>query len=543
MENGLFSIPPSPNAGGNSVSLVILTKAGHYYEANVLPVPGQTIDVHVPTHLHPHSTAPQKVGPEEFAGIVVDESGRPLEGVEVDAWDWYKRAGNEMTTGADGMFRLTNLDHEPGEGIEVRVRKPGYSPETFLHEPLGMKGWVLALADKTSFEGTVRGPDGKPAAAASIKANQGPRYSEGVMLTEILTDTKTDHVGHYRLYVQPDEYEFFVKCPGVGSARLSKSAIEFGQSAKLDIRLQPSATFQAKVIDAETNEPVSNVRLFKWRDKEIEGRSDKNGIVIIRDMIPGRMQFDVEADGYRRWWSDQCISPWCKKTIDKPDLKWQRNFDNLDFDVEPGMPEVTIVVEKAARIRGRVLDPNGQPVAGATVAPALTGSGNSLTGDTRFSVETKADGTFEMLLPASHDAKYNLVAHDGKYGQWRKWANGVLPPISTTPGQEIDGVELQLTQHATVRGKVVDAHGNPVAGREVRASAVDKLENRYYDPTTKTKEDGTFELAFVRPAEQYIQVAPFWLNAEAAPGASTKQVTLEVGQELNGVQLTAAARE
>ena len=45
-----------------------------------------------------------------------------------------------------------------------------------------------------------------------------------------------------------------------------------------------------------------------------------------------------------------------------------------------------------------------------------------------------------MMLPASGDRDYNLVAHDGKYGQWRTWANGVLPPFRTTPGQVIDDV-------------------------------------------------------------------------------------------------------
>jgi len=201
------------------------------------------------------------------------------------------------------------------------------------------------------------------------------------------------------------------------------------------------------------------------------------------------------------------------------------------------MRPVTIVVEKGVRVRGRVVDPDGQPVAGATVAPALTGTGNSLTGDTRFSVETKADGRFEVLLPASGPARYNLVAHDGKYQQWRKWANGVLPPFRTTPGQEVNDVTLTLSRPATVRGKVVDAQGKPVAHREVRAHAADELENRYYDPTTQTREDGTFELRFIRPGDQLIQAAPFYLDAEQAPPDSTRRLHLKAGATVEGVEL------
>src|SRR6185312_477012 len=103
-----------------------------------------------------------------------------------------------------------------------------------------------------------------------------------------------------------------------------------------------------------------------------------------------------------------------------------RNFDGIDFDLKPGMEPVTITLERGVTVTGRVLDPEGKPVAGATVAPALTGTGNSLTGDTRFSAATDKDGHFSVLLPASGAREYNLVAHDGKDQQWRTWANGVL---------------------------------------------------------------------------------------------------------------------
>ncbi len=203
------------------------------------------------------------------------------------------------------------------------------------------------------------------------------------------------------------------------------------------------------------------------------------------------------------------------------------------------MEPVTIVAEKGVTVRGRVLDPEGNPVAGATVAPALTGSGNSLTGDTRFSVETKDDGTYEVLLPASGDREYNLVAHDGGYLEWRHWANGVIEPFRTTPGEVLESVDIALTRPATVKGRVVDADGNPVADRDVRASAADTLENRYYDPTTHTDADGRFELKFIRPGEQHIQVYPFWLSATDAPGGTSQTVTLEPGEVVEDIELTA----
>jgi hypothetical protein len=298
---------------------------------------------------------------------------------------------------------------------------------------------------------------------------------------------------------------------------------------------------RAKTVDSQTGKPVPGVRLFTWDHKDLDGRSNADGQLVINDMIPGPMEFRVEAEGYTRWWSPEAIHEWERAEPEtRRGSKWQRNFDLLNFEVERDSQPVTIRLEKGVRITGRVLDPEGKPLGGATVAPALTGSGNSLTGDTRFSVESKADGSFAMLLPASGKAEYNLVAHDGKYQQWRNWANGVLPPIKTTPGQEIKDVTIRLTRPATVRGRLVDANNQPVANRLVRAIAADKRENSYYDPTTKTKADGTFELRFIRAGEQYIQAGPMWYLADEAPKGTTKTVQLKEGQKLDSVELIVA---
>jgi hypothetical protein len=134
-----------------------------------------------------------------------------------------------------------------------------------------------------------------------------------------------------------------------------------------------------------------------------------------------------------------------------------------------------------------------------------------------------------MMLPASGGRQCNLVAHDGKYSEWRKWANGILPPFATKPGEEIRGVELKLTRPATVRGRVLDQSGQPVANQWVRAAAADLQENRYYDPTVETAADGTYELKFIRPTEQHIQVYPFWLNPNQAPAGTSQTMTLKPG--------------
>jgi hypothetical protein len=315
----------------------------------------------------------------------------------------------------------------------------------------------------------------------------------------------------------------------------SKDVIDADQAVKRDIRLEPGVTFVVLTVDHETGRPVEGVRLTHWMKPGIEGTSGADGRLVIRDVPPGTYpRFEVKADGYTRWWSDACLSEWTRRGTGRGE-RFQRNFDPLDFEVKAGMSPVTVELERGVTVTGRVLDPDGKPVAGATVAPALTGTGNSLTGDTRFSVQTDAEGRFTVLLPASGEREYNLMAHDGKVRQWCTWANGVLAPIRTKPGENLSDVELRLTRAATVRGRVTDANGRPVAGRDVRASAGDRRENRYYDPTVKTADDGSYELKFIRPGEQFIQIAPFWLDAREAPEGNTRVLTLARGELKEGV--------
>ncbi len=308
----------------------------------------------------------------------------------------------------------------------------------------------------------------------------------------------------------------------MGTARLNDTSLGSDEARQLDIALQPAVTFRARTVDSLTGKPIAGVRLSAWQHKGIEGRSDKDGMVGVVDLMPGPFSFDVEAPGYARWWSEQSPTALRRRLIepDRSGHAWQRNFDDFSFDLRPGMEIATIGLEPEVKITGVVRDPDGRPVVGATVVRTLTATGNSLTGDTRFSVETDAKGHFEMALSASGEREYNLVAHDGKYEQWRTRANGVERPFRTKPGERVE-VALSLTGPARVRGRVVDS--------------ADKLESRYYDPTVKTAADGTFDLKFVCAGEHFIQVAPFWLGAQDALAGTTQTVKLGPGETKEGV--------
>jgi hypothetical protein len=496
----------------------------------------------------PSAGGPTDVGADEIAGAVVDADGKPVADALVDVWHWY--SGNETRTDDKGKFRLSGINSKGR--AEVRITKEGYSPAYFPQQPVGAKGWRITLTNTTYLEGVVTGADGKPASGAEIRAAFGPIQGDGVMISEVLTLGHTKPDGTYRLYLKPDTYDIQVAAPGQGVKRLSRVVVTQDEATSLSITLERGVRFEARVVDSQSGKPVEDFILWQWRPPHLVGRSDADGRIVFEDLVPGRIELScgggepLERQGMKfyqhgpfgRWWSEQAVNEWERKYVDDRDTGWQRNFDSLSFDLTVDMDAVEIVVEQGVTVRGRVTDPEGNPVAEATVAPAKTGSGNSITGDTRYSVKTEEDGTYTVVLPASNAAQYNLVVHDGDYQEWRHWANGVREPMRTTPGQVIENYDLQLTKPGVVRGRVT-LDGKPVANREVRTHAFDKWENRYYDPTTRTDKNGNFELRYVRPGKHYLQVEPFWLSAESAPSGS-KIIEVQSGQVLDSQDLFAA---
>jgi hypothetical protein len=431
-------------------------------------------------------------------------------------------------------------DLDTRDQYQVLFSKDQYCPVMFLRQPAGTKGLVIVLDQSTYFEGVVRSPEGKPVAGARIRTDRGPKMLKaGYMINKVWSETKADSEGRYRFHVQPDDYAFHVTSPGLGVCRLEKIAIGHGEVRKLDIDLQKGVNFRAIVQDSVSGKPVKGLRLYSWDNKVIDARSDEHGEISIPEMIPGEFSFNVESSTHTRWWSEQATF----QETANPESGWIRKFDNLSFNLKVGMAPVIIKAEPGVKIIGRVLDPDGKPVEGATATATFTKTGNSLTGDTRFSFETRKDGNFEMLLPASGNTEYNLMVHDGKYDEWRNWANGVLPPINTQPGQVIKDVVLKLNRPAVVRGTLLNTKGEPVSNLQVRIERPDLLENRYYVPFTQTKADGTFELNYLRAGEQSVIVNPIAFKNYTGPDSSVKKVTLKEGEKIENIILVVDEKE
>ncbi|MEZ6068938.1 MAG: M56 family metallopeptidase [Pirellulales bacterium] len=465
----------------------------------------------------------------EVAGTVLDELGRPLGGVIVDFCPW--SPGHDCCSDASGRFRF---ESPAGDVLAARFSKQGFCPQTFDAVDLLDQDWTVQLSRDTVIEGRVLDAGGRALAGVLVRGNQGPKRLANMNVRDLWTETETAADGSYRLYVEPDEYDLQVRVLGHGVADAANVNIVAGETRQLDLRLSSGGRLRLELLDAANQTPVAGVTLSTWQRPDIAGTSSVDGVIEIDDLIPGRYRLDLTHDGYARWWVVGGADA-SNRQVDA--TGWQRTFGPRYLDVTDGANLVKVNLEPAAQISGRVVDPAGNVAVGATVSAVLTGRGRSISGDTRFTVTSAADGTYELVLPASGDCDYHLLAHDGAYGEWRHWANGVSAPLRTHPGERIDGCELRLLPPATVRGRVVDMSGRPVAGQHVFAHAADGSGNPYFTPAADTAADGSFEIRFVRPGA--IQVSPQrnLLDIDEVDDGQIENIDVAAGETIAGLKL------
>lgn len=177
---------------------------------------------------------------------------------------------------------------------------------------------------------------------------------------------------------------------------------------------------------------------------------------------------------------------------------------------------------EARTARVRVLDAQGAPRPNAEIS-VLTQNGNSFESESACSLATDRTGTANVLLPAVR----TLLLTVGEAGH----AFAIHEPT------EEPAIELRLKPLDELRGVVVDADGNPVAGASVRVHrtssrgmvrgpediALDFVANHAHNKLTSatSAEDGTFVMRFLQRPNRTMQARA------SANGKTSESFTVE----------------
>ena len=158
----------------------------------------------------------------------------------------------------------------------------------------------------------------------------------------------------------------------------------------------------------------------------------------------------------------------------------------------PAATPVRIQLVEARSLAGRVVDPDGQPVAGARVALVETDSGLLLGGGfsrgARLSslADTDADGRFvlDRVPPGTVGIEVRAIG----------FRNRSVPGVRIPKDGEAEPVEISLRPGPYLEGRVLDSRGRPVKDAMVRAEGKLQASGTFSFGGTQTDAEGHYQI-------------------------------------------------
>jgi hypothetical protein len=314
-----------------------------------------------------------------LAGVVLEQAGAPARGARVSArthgagWalQGYDRSA---TCGSNGVFLLDAM--QPGT-ITLEIRHEGF--ETLERELFDLEAGLertdleFVLSSGLSISGTVRWPDGSPAKASLELTPSGP----GGQLDETEGTSAADGtfsitgLGETSYRVSARALPPAKETPGAAGADREQRAhhtatIEDVPAGTRDLVLTLDAglSLTGRVED-DLGRPLDAFRVVVRRAQEDPWQIASADLV--RSFRSTGGAFELEGLSAGEW----KVSADAKGHAEAPPLTVTL----------PGRRPLVLVAPREAVVRGRVLDPQGVPVAGARVEAQRSGTGGGPFGD------------------------------------------------------------------------------------------------------------------------------------------------------------------
>lgn len=374
-------------------------------------------------------------------GIVVDESGRPVEGAAImmtpggseslileDPFFFHRRP---IETGADGRFRIEDLPRGRQVGLEVMhqdlVAAELSGVEVPTAEPLRIE-----LGRSRRIEGRVTDRLGEPVAGARVIVSSGPGTVVGAgsfrgMRARGAGVTEPD--GRFVLGgLKPGVVDLQVSATGYRTRTSQGVRIpEDGQAPPVEIVLEPGTWLEGSVLDSG-GRALSNasVQVQRVEPSSYEtATTDEEGHYEIGDLEPG--EYLIRAAPLRGGATAR-----------------------TEVEIRPGRNRLDLRIPAGTEVSGRVVDFEGSPLQGVTAyLERQPGAGSSfleLMPD-RFQAVSSADGTF--MITGVPDGDYRLT------GRRSGLASSSLPGGVRVAGGPVAGLELRLGPAAAIRGQIL----------------------------------------------------------------------------------------
>lgn len=355
-----------------------------------------------------------------LSGRVVDGRGAPIAGasVHVEVADNREVEGtaHTATTDGEGRFALQGLS----DGPQVIVASAADHPE--LSQPLSLpsREVTLTMRDGTVIEGEVQGPQG-PLSSARVEVAPAADVRGGAVAS-----AQTDDRGHFRVGgLTAGAATVVALAEGLAPSDPVSLEVQDGQTARVQITLQPGLEIRGKVVD-DQGAPIGEAMIEGYADtttraplpgRNASATSGADGSFVLRGLHAGT----YFVYGYRDGLSQSAPLP-----------------------IAAGSRALTLTLSRGARIAGRVVSRSGAPVR-------------------RFTVEGQdfrtPDGAFLLKDVASESAE---IFVEGPFPTRRV-------PVKLRAGETTSVGDIVVDDGEELRGLVRSPEGRPAPGVQVTA--------------------------------------------------------------------------
>ena len=413
------------------------------------------------------------------AGIVTDESGKPIAGARVKTFHF---TNHPVTTAEDGEFEIDGLDPAFGQ-YSLHVTHPNY-PAVQVSFPSPAAGQTalmdVVLKPGVTVHGKITDSEENPVADVEIGTTTSLIMWNSVKCktdTEGMYTLENVPVGELVLWTMSDKHAPYVE----------RFSLDGSEAQKLiNIQLDDPWPLRGKIVDTRGNAvPGAKVIIEEYKGVgsffASEDQSDSGGRFVIPN-APATGKVTVHVYG--------------------------EDISRISTELEMGQREYVIKVNRNSKFYGKVVDDKTDaPITRFNVKLRSSkkgsnpGWGYTATWSDEGHYFDSEQGFFETT-DLQVGAEYSVTVYADGFDPLAI-DPVVMPPIS----QDSSRTEFRLKSSTAITGRIVDSNDVPIAGARIRFLTDDNKFYHYDDrDTTFSNSRGEFNLAEVGTAELCIYI-------------------------------------
>ncbi|MBX7185685.1 MAG: carboxypeptidase-like regulatory domain-containing protein [Vicinamibacteria bacterium] len=432
----------------------------------------------------------------DLRGTVTDRAGRPVPKAALSL----RSPSSNLTarSAANGRFDVPGLKEQPYDAVVIAE---GFAP--LIRNGLGpeVSTWPVILDKASSVTGRMVDEDGKP-----LKGVVRLKSHEGTPTPAAFGRLATSQVGADGLFrisaLRPGSNVILLAGAGYPAFEKVIEVDHAGEAVALgDVAFDGGATIRGRVVERD-DVGVPAARIAAIPSRRVDGadplfaEADAEGRFVMRGLKDQAYDLQVMAAG----------------------------FAQFHTSLSPSADEQIVVLKRALKVTGRVVDPEGVPVARVQVSVQR--------GDDRRSFRnatSAADGRFTLELGEAGETTLTAAVESFERLTRKVQVDG-----------DADIGDLALSRGLRLRGVVVDGKGSAIAGARVENQSTRQFPMTF----AETDDKGAFEIRGVSPGRARLvashrDYSPGQISVDAPEGAAGDpepvRITLTRGGRIEGV--------